>query len=91
MVLVVQEISGKFGGTGVWKMPTGVVDEGEDICDAAIREVKEETGVLKLIEVKDKMAFSSSILLWNMTVRIGKVQKWWEKGHQPNMREVTWG
>jgi hypothetical protein len=26
-VLVVQEISGKFGGTGVWKMPTGVVDE----------------------------------------------------------------
>jgi hypothetical protein len=26
-VLVVQEISGKFVGTGVWKMPTGVVDE----------------------------------------------------------------
>jgi len=26
-VLVVQETSGKFGGTGVWKMPTGVVDE----------------------------------------------------------------
>ncbi|XP_045795555.1 thioredoxin-like 1-1, chloroplastic [Trifolium pratense] len=24
-----------------------------------------------------------------MTLRIGKVQKWWEKGHQPNMREVT--
>jgi len=26
-VLAVQETSGKFGGTGVWKMPTGVVDE----------------------------------------------------------------
>ncbi|XP_051133718.1 nudix hydrolase 2-like [Andrographis paniculata] len=44
-VLVVQEKSGHFRGTGVWKFPTGVVDEGEDICDAAIREVKEETGI----------------------------------------------
>jgi len=24
-----------------------------------------------------------------MTHRIGKVQKWWEKGLQPNMKEVT--
>ncbi|PNY09540.1 nudix hydrolase 2-like protein, partial [Trifolium pratense] len=57
-VLVVQEISGKFGGTGVWKMPTGVVDEGEDICDAAIREVKEETGVeAEFVEV---LAFRQS-------------------------------
>ena len=24
-----------------------------------------------------------------MTLRIGKAQKWWEKGIQPNMREVT--
>lgn len=44
-ILVVQEKSGKFRGTGVWKVPTGVVEEGEDICDAAVREVKEETGI----------------------------------------------
>ncbi|KAF7840513.1 nudix hydrolase 2-like [Senna tora] len=44
-VLVVQEKSGFFRGTGVWKFPTGVVDQGEDICAAAVREVKEETGV----------------------------------------------
>ncbi|XP_027357527.1 nudix hydrolase 2-like isoform X2 [Abrus precatorius] len=44
-VLVVQENSGQFQGTGVWKFPTGVVDQGEDICVAAVREVKEETGV----------------------------------------------
>ncbi|XP_034212551.1 nudix hydrolase 2 isoform X1 [Prunus dulcis] len=44
-VLVVQEKSGLLRGTGVWKFPTGVVDEGEDICAAAVREVKEETGV----------------------------------------------
>ncbi|KAL2944987.1 Nudix hydrolase 2 [Bienertia sinuspersici] len=44
-LLVVQEKSGRFRGTGIWKIPTGVVDEGEDICAAAVREVKEETGV----------------------------------------------
>ncbi|KAF3958134.1 hypothetical protein CMV_016927 [Castanea mollissima] len=27
-VVVVQENSGKFKGTGVWKLPTGVVNEG---------------------------------------------------------------
>ncbi|WVZ13713.1 hypothetical protein V8G54_011279 [Vigna mungo] len=40
---VVQEKSGIFGGTVLWKMPTRVVNEGEDICDGAIREVKEGT------------------------------------------------
>lgn len=44
-VLVVQENSGGFKDTGVWKFPTGVVNEGEDICTAAIREVEEETGI----------------------------------------------
>ncbi|KAF3796613.1 Nucleoside diphosphate-linked moiety X motif 6 [Nymphaea thermarum] len=43
-VLVVQEKSGYFRGTGVWKLPTGVVEEGEDVYNAAKREVKEETG-----------------------------------------------
>ncbi|XP_010942276.1 nudix hydrolase 2 isoform X1 [Elaeis guineensis] len=44
-VLVVQENSGKLHGSGVWKIPTGVVDQGEDIYAAAVREVKEETGI----------------------------------------------
>ncbi|KAK1427903.1 hypothetical protein QVD17_16627 [Tagetes erecta] len=45
-------------GTGIWKFPTGVVDEGEDICDAAVREVKEETGIdAKFMEV---LAFRQS-------------------------------
>ncbi|KAI4329841.1 hypothetical protein MLD38_028182 [Melastoma candidum] len=51
-VLVVQENSGKFKGTDVWKLPTGVVNEGEDIWKAAAREVKEETGIeTEFIEV----------------------------------------
>ncbi|KAM5584510.1 nudix hydrolase 10 [Rosa sericea] len=44
-MLVVQEKSGRLQGTGVWKIPTGIVDEGEDITVAAVREVKEETGI----------------------------------------------
>lgn len=57
-VLVVQEKSGKFRGTGIWKFPTGVVDEGEDICIGAVREVKEETGIdTEFVEV---LAFRQS-------------------------------
>ncbi|OIT00055.1 PREDICTED: nudix hydrolase 2-like [Nicotiana attenuata] len=55
-VLVVKEKSGK--STGIWKLPTGVVEEGEDICMAAIREVQEETGIeTEFIEI---LAFRQS-------------------------------
>ncbi|CAH2077981.1 unnamed protein product [Thlaspi arvense] len=40
-----EEKYGTLRGSGVWKIPTGVVDEGEEIFAAAIREVKEETGI----------------------------------------------
>ncbi|KAK4594285.1 hypothetical protein RGQ29_018108 [Quercus rubra] len=69
-MLVVQENSGYFKGTGVWKLPTGVVDEGEDICTAAVREVKEETGIdTEFVEVLEfrqshKSFFGKSDLLF---------------------------
>lgn len=44
-VLLVQERNGPLRGTGVWKMPTGLVAAGEDMTDACEREVLEETGV----------------------------------------------
>ncbi|XP_059666560.1 nudix hydrolase 10-like isoform X2 [Cornus florida] len=51
-MLVVQEKSGRLRGRGVWKIPTGVVDEGEDISAAIEREVKEETGIdAKFVEI----------------------------------------
>ncbi|KAI4389703.1 hypothetical protein MLD38_001902 [Melastoma candidum] len=54
-VLVVQEKKGKF--RGVWKIPTGTVNEGENTHVAAVREVKEETGIdtefLKILSVKE--------------------------------------
>ncbi|RYR15523.1 hypothetical protein Ahy_B04g072309 isoform A [Arachis hypogaea] len=42
-VLVVQEKKGRFHGIGYWKLPSRVVDVGEEIFAAAISEVKEET------------------------------------------------
>ncbi|KAG8477939.1 hypothetical protein CXB51_027619 [Gossypium anomalum] len=74
-VLVVQEKSGKFKGTGVWKFPTGVVDEGEDISMAAIREVKEETGIdTEFVEIlafrqSHKSFFTKSDLLFVCMLR----------------------
>lgn len=34
--------------TGLWKLPTGFINESEEIFSGAVREVKEETGVTKL-------------------------------------------
>ncbi|KAF3451888.1 hypothetical protein FNV43_RR07984 [Rhamnella rubrinervis] len=57
-VLVVKEKSGIFKKMNLWKFPTGVVDEGEDIREAAVREVKEETGIEA--EFKEVLAFWQS-------------------------------
>lgn len=44
-ILLVQEKNGPLRGTGVWKLPTGLVEAGEDITKASEREVFEETGI----------------------------------------------
>ncbi|KAL7521928.1 hypothetical protein ACHAWX_007152 [Stephanocyclus meneghinianus] len=44
-MLAVQEKSGPAAARKLWKMPTGLTDPGEDIAAAAIRELKEETGL----------------------------------------------
>lgn len=44
-VLLVREKSGPAARLNIWKLPTGLVDAGEELHAAAIREVKEETGV----------------------------------------------
>jgi 8-oxo-dGTP pyrophosphatase MutT (NUDIX family) len=41
-LLVVQEA---VGNTGFWKIPTGLVDAGEHLEDACVRECQEETGI----------------------------------------------
>ena len=44
-ILLVKERSGPLRGIDFYKIPTGLVDEGEEIPHAAVREVLEETGV----------------------------------------------
>jgi len=46
MILTVQERRGVLRGKGIWKLPTGLVDVGEDLGATAVREVMEETGVV---------------------------------------------
>lgn len=49
-VLVVQERTGPAKGRG-WKLPTGLIEQGEEIWLGAEREVLEETGVKARFEV----------------------------------------
>jgi 8-oxo-dGTP pyrophosphatase MutT (NUDIX family) len=44
-VLVVKECTGPAARKGLWKMPTGLADPAEDIHAAAVRELREETGL----------------------------------------------
>ncbi|KAL1805988.1 hypothetical protein ACET3Z_029056 [Daucus carota] len=44
-VLVVQEKHTTPANTGLWKLPTGFIQESEEIFTGAVREVKEETGI----------------------------------------------
>ncbi|KAJ6805037.1 nudix hydrolase 8-like [Iris pallida] len=44
-VLVVKEKNSPLICSGIWKMPTGLINKSEEIYSGAIREVKEETGI----------------------------------------------
>ena len=44
-LLLVREACGPAAAAGMWKMPTGLVDRGEDVAAAVVRELLEETGL----------------------------------------------
>ncbi|KAL3147960.1 hypothetical protein ABBQ38_014255 [Trebouxia sp. C0009 RCD-2024] len=74
-VLVVQERFGPLKGSGVWKMPTGLVLAGEDITEAAEREVLEETGLeatfeaILAIRQSHKAAFGKSDMFFAVALK----------------------
>jgi len=74
-VLVVQERNGPLKGKGVWKMPTGLVSEGEDLHEAAAREILEETGIRARFEAvlavrqSHGMAFGKSDMFFVCALR----------------------
>lgn len=49
-MLVVRERTGPAAARQLWKMPTGLLDPGEEIGPAAVRELKEETGLDGIFE-----------------------------------------
>ncbi|GKV19365.1 hypothetical protein SLEP1_g29639 [Rubroshorea leprosula] len=76
-LLVVQEKTGRFRGTGIWKIPTGTVEQGEDIFKAVVREVKEETGIdTEFLEVLGFRYTSHTIFLTVMCVCILFMEYW---------------
>jgi hypothetical protein len=44
-ILLVREACGPAAAAGIWKVPTGLLERGEDIATAITREVLEETGL----------------------------------------------
>ena len=49
-ILLVREATGPAARPGLWKIPTGLVNAGEELCDAVVRECLEETGIDSIFE-----------------------------------------
>tara|TARA_B100001996_G_scaffold352791_1_gene313720 strand:+ start:203 stop:676 length:474 start_codon:yes stop_codon:yes gene_type:complete len=65
-----------------WQMPQGGIDEGENLYDAALRELKEETNIDTVKLIKEIEGFSTYLLPNNLLGIIwrgkykGQKQKW---------------
>jgi putative (di)nucleoside polyphosphate hydrolase len=81
--------------THVWQMPQGGVDEGEDLYEAALRELQEETSirsVMKLGEVEDWLSYDIPPTIagqaWKGKYR-GQKQKWFAFRFTGGDREIN--
>lgn len=88
-ILVVKEGKNNYGQLGTWNLPAGHVEPNENLVDAAVREVKEESGytvaidgVLSL-ELKNTNASMSLIVFF-----LGHVVDESPAGHEKGIQQV---
>lgn len=79
-MLVVKEKTGPAAAYDLWKMPTGLVDEQENIHDACLRELEEETGIsnatfLGIVNVRQAHRRSVSDLFFVCQVQMDQLQE----------------
>ena len=78
-----------------WQMPQGGIDEGENLYDAALRELKEETNIDTVKLIKEIEGFSTYLLPNNLLGIIwrgkykGQKQKWFIVRFFGNEKEIN--
>jgi ADP-ribose pyrophosphatase YjhB (NUDIX family) len=60
-----QVLLGRRADTGIWALPGGIVEPGEEPADAAVREIFEETGVMAVPEALAAVTVSGLITYQN--------------------------
>ena len=78
-----------------WQMPQGGVDKGENFYDAALRELEEETGIKKVIFIKEIDGFFTYHLpnrllgiIWKGRYK-GQKQKWFVVKFNGKEKEIN--
>ena len=78
-----------------WQMPQGGIDEGEDYYEAALRELKEETSVVSIENIKEIDKKLTYILpdhligiIWRGKFK-GQIQKWFVMRFIGNESEIN--
>jgi len=97
-MLVVKELSGPAAKYDLWKMPTGLVDAGEYVQEAACRELLEETGIEAAMSGilcirqahRSNGDTSDMFFVCKMTPVLGPNQKIKWKRQETEIADISW-